>query len=218
MNSFFRALTASLVLSSCASFPPSSPEHPLSQKIADEVHQLLLQDPDSRSLYRVIQETESFLRATFPESTILVDVQLEHHKAARGVWYLRLQCTIDKKTYTFSLTAQKIQQDWEKITAKDIIKKLVWDMRETCRGYLQDRMSLFVSGDNKNIEQKLQLFLGEEKDVLGKHGLISNGRISISGGILTLSFHDTFYWDTFEYTFLTNEISNWCTSSDEWYQ
>lgn len=85
MNSFFKALTTSLILSSCASFPPSSPEHPLSQKIADEVHKLLLQNPDSRSLYRVIQETESLLRETFPESTILVDVQLENHKTARGV-------------------------------------------------------------------------------------------------------------------------------------
>lgn len=49
------------------------------------MHALLLQDPDSRSLYRVMQETESLFKKTLPESSIVVDVQLDQHKTSRGI-------------------------------------------------------------------------------------------------------------------------------------
>lgn len=113
---------------------------------------------------------------------------------------------VDKKTHTFFLSAQNTQEDGERITAKQVVKKLIWDMRETCRNYLQDRMSLFISENDKNPEQQLQLFLEEEKEVLLKHGLNFNGTIKVSGGILFLYFDDTYNGGTFEFTFMVEEL------------
>jgi hypothetical protein len=91
---------------------------------------------------------------------------------------------------------------------QEIVKKLVWDMRETCRNYLQDRMSLFVSENDKNPEQRLRFFLEEEKEVLRKHGLVFDGTMQISGGILSFYFDDTFNGGKFDYTFIIAGISS----------
>ena len=210
MRSYLTAVIAACTLPACSNiWDNHTNEHSLPFKIGEKVHALLLQDPDSRSLYRVMQETESLFKKTLPESSIVVDVQLDQHKTSRGIWYLRLQCTIDKDTYTFFLTAQQIQQDGEKIMPKEIVKKLIWDMRETCRNYLQDRMSLYPSRHNGNPEKWLQTFLEEEKDVLAKHGLIFNGTIDLTGNILSISFVDMLHWwDVFVFTFMADNNIN----------
>ena len=205
MRPFLTAIATSAILTSCTTPTPPKPEHPLSRRVSDEVHSLLLKDSDSRSLYAIMQEAELLLQENFPESSITVDVQLEKQKTSAGIWYVRLHCTIDKKPYTFFLSAQQIRQNGEKITPKEIVVKFVWDIREICRQYLQDRMSIFKSSNKKNTEQWLRDFLEEEKEVLKKHGLIFNGTIGISGGILSLWFRDTFHDKEFDYTFIIED-------------
>lgn len=91
-----------------------------------------------------------------------------------------LHCTVDTRSHTFFLSAGQIRQDGEKITPKEIVKKIVWDIREVCRQYLQDRMSIFQPKNNQNPQQWLTNFLEEEKEVLKKHGLIFDGSVEIS--------------------------------------
>lgn len=112
---------------------------------------------------------------------------------------------MDKKTHTFSLSAQKIHQDGEKISAKEITQKLIWDMRETFRNYLDARMSIMPIDQGVNFEQSLKDFLSQESEALAKHGLIFTGKIALSGNILTLYFEDTYHGGDFDYTFIIEQ-------------
>lgn len=85
MRSNLLALAVACALPACSSLPKNHTEHPISLRIAEEVHTLLLQDPNSRSLYRIMQEAELLLKKTFPESSVEVEVQLKKQKTSEGI-------------------------------------------------------------------------------------------------------------------------------------
>lgn len=85
MRPFLTAIATGVIVTSCTSPLPLKPKHPLSRRVSDEVHSLLLRDPNARSLYTIMQEAELLLRENFPESSITVDVQLEKQKTSAGI-------------------------------------------------------------------------------------------------------------------------------------
>lgn len=205
-----RLLFTSLLLSACTAVPTVQNDSPF-RKASTKVHESLMTDWEKRSLYVVMQEMTQILQSAFPESQIQTDVQLSYHSEKEQVEYVIYDIEIDGKHYTTSLSAKKtIDNEWEKVSAADIAKKFIWDMREAYRNYLDKRISIIPDMHEKGWrDEKLSIFIKEEQEALEKHWLTFSGKIEFAWDILRIHFNDGIYhWKEFEYTFHKPDLSH----------
>lgn len=197
-------LFASLLFSACTTVPTTRDTSPFA-KASTKIHESLVINPDNRSLCVVMEEMTQILQSTFPEADIQTDVQLSYQSEKGQVAYVVCTITVNGKQHTTSLTAQRlIDEKWDKVSAADVAEKIIWDMREAYRNYLDNRIDIIPDIINlQTRDEKFQRFLEEEKEALKKHWLTFSGKITFVWDIIRIYFHDEIHhWKKFEYTFL----------------